>query len=94
MEESPMMTGLQIAQQAKEKLAELTGLTPDTVSSMKRNEEVWHVSVEMIEMKRIPDSADVLATYQCVLDEDGGLVSYERVCRYNRSQVTELEDAS
>ena len=89
-----MMTGLQIAQQAKEKLAELTGLTPDTVSSMKRNEEVWHVSVEMIEMKRIPDSADVLATYQCVLDEDGGLVSYERVCRYNRSQVTELEDAS
>ncbi|MBM3474245.1 MAG: gas vesicle protein [Armatimonadetes bacterium] len=77
-----------VAQRGKEQLAELTGLQPDTVSSLAQDEKGWRVSVEMIEMKRIPDSQDVLASYQSCLDEEGRLVSYERGRRYYRDQVT------
>jgi hypothetical protein len=43
----------------------------------------------MIELKRLPDATDVLATYEVVLDEEGNLLSYQRIRRYLRGQVTE-----
>ncbi len=87
-----MTTGPEIAQQAKEQLAQLTGLTPDTVSSLRRDEEGWHVAVELIELKRIPEATDVLASYETLLDEEGNLLSYQRTKRYLRQEVMELEE--
>ncbi len=82
-----VMTGPEIVQQAKEQLMILTGLKPDTVSSLAKDEQGWHVTVEMIEMKRIPDSNDVLATYDILLDDKGNLIGYQRTQRYYRAQV-------
>jgi len=82
-----MTTGVEIAQRAKEQLAKLTGLKPDTVSGLSRDEEGWHVAVEMIELKRIPEATDVLATYEALLDDGGNLVRYQRTRRYQRGQV-------
>ncbi len=87
-----MMTGLQIAQRAKEQLVQLTGLKPDTVSAIAKDEQGWHVMVEMVEMKRIPDARDVLATYESLLDDEGNLLSYQRTRRYLREQVMEKEE--
>jgi len=84
-----MMTGPEIAQRAKEQLAQLTGLKPGTVSALSKDEEGWHVAVDMIEMKYIPDTRDVLATYEALLDDEGNLLSYQRTRRYRRDQVTE-----
>lgn len=81
------MTAPQVVQQAKEQLGMMTGLEPDTVSSLGKDTEGWHVTIEMIEMKRIPNSSDVLATYDTLLDDEGNLVSYQRTQRYYRSQV-------
>ncbi|MBI5956550.1 MAG: gas vesicle protein [Chloroflexi bacterium] len=86
-----MMTGSEIAQRAKEQLARLTGLKPDTVSALSKAEEGWHVSVDLIELKRIPEATDVLATYEVVLDDAGNMIRYERTKRYYRGQVTEKE---
>lgn len=83
------MTGPAIVQQAKDQLSVLTGLKPDTVSSLGRDEQGWHVAVEMVEMKRIPDSNDVLATYDILLDDKGNLISYQRTQRYYRAQVAD-----
>jgi len=88
-----MISPTAIAQRGKQQLAELTGLQPDTVSSLAQDGNGWKVSVDMIEMKRIPASEDVLATYRICLDGEGNLVSYERGRRYNRSQVTEEAEA-
>jgi len=82
-----MMTGPEIVQRAKEQLTQLTGLTPDTVSSLNRDEGGWHVTVEMIETKRIPDIDDIVATYEGLLDNEGNLVRYQRTKRYVRSDV-------
>ena len=87
-----MMTGPEVAQRAKEQLAQLTGLTPDTVSSLSRDEEGWHVTVELIELKRIPEATDVLASYETLLDDEGNLLSYKRTKRYLRQEIMELEE--
>lgn len=85
------MKGTELAQKAKEQLAQLTGLEPETVSSLARDEEGWHVTVDLVELKRIPEATDVLATYETLLDEEGNLLSYQRTRRYFRGQIAEAE---
>lgn len=87
-----MMTGMEIARRAKEQLAQLTGLSPDTVSSFAKHQDGWHVTVEFVEMKRIPDSTDMLGTYQALLDDESNLLSYQRTKRYLRLQAMDKED--
>jgi Gas vesicle synthesis protein GvpO len=81
------MNGPQIVQMAKEQLNALTGLRPDTVSKMLKSGEGWRIVVEMVEMKAVPDSKDLLATYETTLDDEGNLLSYERTARYRRGDV-------
>ncbi|MCJ7620594.1 MAG: gas vesicle protein [Anaerolineae bacterium] len=85
------MTGIEIAQRAKEQLAQLTGLTVDTVSGFDKRDEGWRVTVELVELKRIPDATDVLATYETVLDDEGNVLNYQRIRRYLRGQIMEEE---
>ena len=87
------MNGSEIARMAKEELTGLMGLEPDTVSGMRHDDEGWHVMVEMIELKRIPPSSDVLHSYEVLLDEDGEILSYQRVRSYTRGETIELEPA-
>lgn len=86
-----MTTAPKIAQRAKEQLAQLTGLKPDTVSALSKDEQGWHVTVELVEMTRIPTATDVLASYQALLDDEGNLLSYQRTRRYLRGDVMEQE---
>ncbi len=81
------MRGMDIARQVKLQLAQVTGLEALTVSGLSRDEQGWHASVDMIELKRLPDAADVLATYETVADDEGNLLSYQRLRRYLRGQV-------
>jgi len=86
-----MKTGIQIAQYVKEQLVELTCFKPDTVSSISKDEQGWHIFVELIEMKRIPDGSDMLATYETLADDEGNLINFSRVRRYLRQQIMEKE---
>lgn len=86
-----MQTGPQIAALAKKQLCELTGLKADTVSSLSKDEGGWHVNIEVLELARIPNGNDVLGSYNVLLDDRGGLVSYKRVRRYRRGDLSENE---
>jgi hypothetical protein len=79
----------EIAMKAKEQLSMLTGLKANTVSSLQQDEKGWRVVAEMIELKRIPDSSDILASYELLLDEKGHLLSYQRTRRYSRCDALE-----
>jgi hypothetical protein len=79
----------EIANRAKEQLTALTGLKASTVSSLSHNEEGWHIIADLIELKRIPEASDILATYEVTLDEKGNLLSYQRTRRYTRGQINE-----
>jgi hypothetical protein len=75
------------ARRAAELVATLSGRTPESVISIERTDGGWRVGVEVVEVARIPDSADILAVYDVHLDEDGGLVSYRRLNRYARGHA-------
>jgi hypothetical protein len=79
----------EIATRAKDQLSALTGLKPSTVSSLSHDEDGWHIVADLIELKRIPESADVLATYEVRLDDKGNLLSYQRTRRYTRGQISD-----
>jgi hypothetical protein len=76
---------------AKQQLATLVGKEPETVSSLERAGDGWFVTVEVVEVSRIPESTDVLASYQVELDDDLNLRRYARVRRYYRSQADREE---
>ena len=84
-----MMNGPEIAKKAKDQLVEITGQKVDSVSALGKDDQGWQVTIEMVDLKRIPDSADVLASYQVNLDHYGNLLNYRRIRRYARHQMME-----
>ena len=79
-----------VAMLAKSELSAITGLTIDHVSAVVRQEDGWHVIVDLVELHRIPSSTDVLAAYEAVLGPTGILLSYRRTRRYLRDQMLDL----
>ena len=49
----------------------------------------WTVTVQVVELARIPHSTDVLGSYAVTLDPRGELQSYKRRRRYYRNQADE-----
>jgi len=78
-----------VAFKVKAELSSLTGLVPDTVSSVERSVDDWKVTLEMVEMARIPNSSDLLGTYVTLTDGEGELLSYHRSRRYLRAESME-----
>jgi hypothetical protein len=79
----------EIAARAKDQLTALTGLKATTVSSLSHDEDGWHIVAELIEMTRIPETADILGSYEVQLDDKGNLLNYQRTRRYMRGQVND-----
>jgi gas vesicle protein GvpO len=79
--------GAQIVQQARQQLEALLGTEAERVSGFERVDSGWSVMLEVVEVSRIPESTDVLATYELTLDDDRNVVSVARKRRYRRSQV-------
>ena len=75
------------ARRAAQEVAALTGREPESVISIDRSDGTWKIGIEVVEMRRIPDSADILATYEVTLEPDGSLLTYHRVRRYARGQM-------
>jgi Gas vesicle synthesis protein GvpO len=79
----------QIVAEAKRELEELLGAEVESVSGFHRSDGGWTVTLEVVNLRRIPDTTDVLSSYEVVLDDDRNLVSISETRRYRRSQVEE-----
>jgi hypothetical protein len=77
-------SGVSVAAGAARQLLELTGRQAEGVTGLERTDEGWRVEVEVVVVRRIPDTTDVLALYEVTLDEDGELEGYRRLRRYGR----------
>ena len=83
--EAPQRKGAQqLAAEATRQLLEMTGKAPEGISGLRRSDDGWLVQVEVLELSRIPNTTDVLATYEVEVDSDGELLEYRRVHRYVR----------
>ncbi len=83
------MKAADVVVHAMKELAHISGLDADHVSSVACEPDGWHVTVDLIELKRIPASTDVIAAYDALFSPDGSLLSYHRRRRYFRDQMTE-----
>jgi|GEM_PF-1653545 len=79
----------ELALAAAEQLLALTGKSFEGIVGLRRNEDGWDVEVEVVEMRRIPETTDVIAVYRVRVDSSGELLDYERVHRYQRGQAGE-----
>lgn len=80
------ITAADAAQAALEQIAQLVPREPEGVTAVEPADDSWIVGVEVVEDRRIPSSADILATYEARIDADGTLVSYHRTRRYSRGR--------
>lgn len=78
------MTGTRVAGEAARQLLELTGKQAEGVIGLERTEDGWKVEIEVLELSRIPNTTDVLASYEVTVDSDGELEGYKRLHRYVR----------
>jgi hypothetical protein len=84
------MSGVELAQLARDQLAEITRLKAEGVTSLEQQDDgAWIVTVELLELSRVPETDDVLGSYEAEFDENGELLGYRRVRRYPRSQAGE-----
>ena len=84
----PGETG-EIVNRARDQLVQLLEREVESVSGFERADGRWRVTLEVVEVRRIPESTDVLGSYEVVLDDDQNLVSFNQTRRYRRSQVEE-----
>lgn len=67
-------------------IAQLTGKQPEGVTGVEPTSNGWVISVEVIEDRHVPSTADILATYEAELAADGTLLAYHRTSRYMRGR--------
>lgn len=85
------LTAAQAIEQAEEQLNKLIDRKTSCALGVSKDEEGWHVSLEMLERKAIPEHMDLLAQYDVLLDEDGNIVKFERGDIRHRSDTTKYE---
>lgn len=78
-----------IIERAKEQLAKLSNLDVSGVTGASKQDDGWHVTLELIERKAIPDTQDLLGVYEAVLDGEGNMVNYQRKRVRRRMDIEE-----
>jgi len=86
------LTPAQAIDHAKKQLSELIGRDTSSVIAVSKDEEGWHILLEMLERKAIPDHMDLLAQYNVLLDEEGNIVKFNRGDLRTRSEATKYEE--
>ena len=81
------ISALTAIRQAREQLEQMMGRPAEAVLGMERDDDGWLVTVQVVELRRIPNSTDVLGSYAVNVDGGGDVVGYRRTKRYYRSQA-------
>jgi hypothetical protein len=81
------LTAAELGKAAMSTVRELTGYEPEAVTALEWDGELWQVTVDVLELSRIPNTTDVIGEYVVRLDESGTLRGYRRERRFQRSQA-------
>ena len=91
--DQPSISAREAAQLAPEYFTEITNRRRERTTGVEATDEGgWTVEVEVVEDRRIPSTADILALYEIELDGDGELLAWQRTRRYMRGQVRDAEE--
>jgi hypothetical protein len=88
-EDNGKLSAGDLAKAALRTVYELTGFTPQAATGLEWDGDMWNVTVDVLELERIPNTTDVIGTYEVRLDSEGTLRGYRRVRRYVRGDARE-----
>lgn len=77
----------EIVERAKQVLDDLGSMAADRVTGIESDDEGWRVDLEVVETRRIPDTADIIAKYEVRLSRGGRFRSYRLLGRRRRDQL-------
>lgn len=84
------LSGRDAIQRVRSDFPELLGRPIEAILGLERDDDDgWTITVQVVELARIPHSTDVLGAYAVNMDSDGELIGYRRNRRYHRSQADE-----
>lgn len=73
---------------ASDYITGITGRQPTLITGIAPSDNAgWIAELEVVEDRRIPSSADMLALYEIELGADGELLAYRRTHRYMRGHA-------
>ena len=78
-----------IVKQAVEQAQDLIEHRIEAVTGIEKNGNEWTVTLEVLELERVPSTTDVLGKYEVTLDKDGELTGLQRTRRYPRAEAGE-----
>jgi hypothetical protein len=85
------LSAAELARAAMVAVGELTGYRPEAATALDWDDDsdAWLVTVEVLELSRVPNTTDVIGAYEVRLDPQGSLRGYRRVRRYSRGETRE-----
>jgi hypothetical protein len=82
------LSGREAIERVRRDFPQLLGRPVEAVLGLERAEDNgWTVTVQVVELSRIPTTTDVLGSYEVTIDEQGELLGYRRGRRYHRNQT-------
>ena len=86
-EARPRLSAAEVGQLALQQLGSMTGTSVESITGMQRTDDGWKVEAVVVELRRVPNTTDVLASYEVMLDNDGALQGFRRLERYSRGDT-------
>jgi hypothetical protein len=85
------LSALELARAALTAVNELTGYPPEAMTALEWDDDsdTWRVTVEVLELARVPNTTDVIGAYEVRLDPQGSLHGYKRLRRFTRGEARE-----
>jgi hypothetical protein len=81
------LSAAELGQAALTTVHELTGYEPEAITGLEWDGEFWDISVDVMELSRIPNTTDVMGSYVVQLDEQGTLRGLKRMRRFVRGSA-------
>jgi hypothetical protein len=79
-----------IAARAVEQIQELMDRPIEAVTGIAKDGSEWTVTLEVLELQRVPSTTDVIGKYEVTLDKDGEVTGLERTRRFTRAESGEV----
>ena len=83
----------EICQQASVHIESILNKKPESITGVTKEGEEWKVLAEVLERKAIPDTQDILSTYELKLTSDLDFTGYKRVGMRHRGEMVVEEEA-
>jgi hypothetical protein len=76
-----------LSERVLNEISDLVGCPAEGVTGVRRNDTGWVLTIEVRELEKVPETGDVLASYEVHVDDDGEITEFERKQRYLRGRA-------